>query len=757
MTIRSVVIRALGGCCLVLGLTSATARPQPPMPPPPLPIPRIDASIHVDGVLDEPAWQQAAVLEVPFEIQPGDNSPAPVRTECRLAYNENHLFVGFRVYDDHPDQIRAHLTDRDQCFRDDFVGVMIDPFNDERRGFEFFVNPLGVQMDLAVNDLSIDSNEDETWDGIWDSAGRITAEGYIVEMAIPFTTLRFPRTLGAQTWGLIADRNYPRDIRHIFFSVPLDRDRMGMLCQAGKVTGMAGIRPGRSLEFDPTVTAHRTDRRAAPLEADPDPFGFGAMANGKLRGDVGLSARWGITPNLSLNAAVNPDFSQVEADAVQLAINTRYALSYAEKRPFFMEAADFFATGLPAVYTRAVADPDWGVKLTGKEGAHAVGLFVARDARPNLIFPSNLGSNNGTLDAPATTAVARYRRDFGRAVTIGGLLTTREGKDYFNHLGGIDGHVRFGRGDLLRFQALGTSTHYPDSTAASFGQPARSFDGFGAVATLIHSRRAWTGWAEYEHKDPGFRADAGFIPRVDTRSAAAGLERHFYGEAGRWYTRLNFELNGSFTVDHDGRRTDQAVNIEAFYQGPFQSSVEMDLSRLDERYIDRTYPRKYGSIHAEIQPHKNLKLWYTQRGGDAIDYENGRGGVIFATGPGGQIDIGRHLHVFADETYERFRAGGGELYTTNVLDTRMVYQLNARAFLRALVQYVTIDRTAPLYGFPVLPHERELLTQLLASYKINPQTVFYLGCTDDHSGPSARRMLGIERTVFVKLGYAWLV
>jgi hypothetical protein len=680
-----------------------------------------------------------------------------VRTECLLAYDENHFYAGFRAYDDHPEQIRAHLTDRDQCFRDDFVGLMVDPFNDERRGFEFFVNPLGVQMDLAINDLSIESNEDETWDAIWGSAGRITPEGYVVEIAIPFTTLRFPRTAGAQTWGLIADRNYPRDIRHIIFSVPFDRDRMGMLCQAGKVTGMAGIRPGRSLEFDPTVTAHRTDVRIPPPDPGSDPFGFGAMENGEVRGDVGLSARWGITPNLSLNAAVNPDFSQVEADAVQLAINTRYALSYAEKRPFFMEAADFFATGLSAVYTRAVTDPDWGVKLTGKEGAHAVGSFVTRDAKPNLIFPSNLGSYSRPLGEEATTAVARYRHDFGRAVTIGGLMTARAGDDYYNRLGGIDGHVRVGRGDMILFQALGTQTRYPEQVAADNDQPARAFDGFGGVATFIHSRRDWTGWAEYEHKDPGFRADAGFVPRVDTRSAAAGLERTWQAEAGHWYTRLNVEVNGSRTIDHDGRRTDQSVSLESYYEGPLQTTVELDLSHLDELYLDRDYPKNYGSLHVETQPHKNLKLWYTQRGGDAIDYENARPGVIFATGPGVQLDVGRHLHFFADETYERFRVSGGTLYTTNVLDTRTVYQLNARAFVRAVVQYVTIDQTPALYTYPVPPHERQLLTQLLASYKINPQTVFYLGCTDEHYGPTASRMIAVERTIFVKVGYAWLV
>lgn len=338
--------------------TPATQAPQAPhviAAKIPHPVPRAASSVRVDGVLDEAAWGQALVLDLPFEIEPGDNVPPPVRTECLLAYDERNLYAAFRAFDPRVDQIRAHLSDRDAAYRDDFVGLMIDPFNDERRGFEFFVNPLGVQMDIARNDMTNDDPEDTTWDAIWDAAGRVTGDGYVVEMAIPFTALRFPRTDGAQTWGLVAFRAYPRSVRYQISSVPFDRDLSGFFRQAGKIVGFEGVTPGRNLEFDPTVTGQRTD-----VLGDS-----GHLEKEDQKVEAGLSARWGVTPNLSINAALNPDFSQVEADAVQLDVNNRFALQYAEKRPFFLEGSDFFATPLQAVYTRAVVDPAWGASSPG--------------------------------------------------------------------------------------------------------------------------------------------------------------------------------------------------------------------------------------------------------------------------------------------------------------------------------------------------------------------------------------------------------
>ncbi len=384
--------------------------------------------IRVDGVLDEPEWLSATSIDLPWEWFPQVNDPAAVRTEALLMFNETHLFVGFRASDPSPAQIRAHYADRDSAFLDDTVGLMIDTFNDQRRAFQFRVNPLGVQMESIVSD--IDQSEDWSWDIIWESKGRITPDGYVVEIAIPLNQLRFPRTSGPQTWSILAMRDYPRSVRHKLRSAPLDQSRNCTVCQFELVTGFRQIESGRNLELDPTLTAARTDTR--------DDFPEGELSSGDFEFDAGLSGRWNITPNITLNATINPDFSQVEADAARLDVNTTFAIYYPEKRPFFLEGAGFFSTPADLVFTRSVADPVAGLKLTGKEGAHAFGVFTALDEITNLIFPGFERSDSLSIDDQVLGSVLRYRRDVGSRSTIGGIYAGREGADgYSNHVYGF--------------------------------------------------------------------------------------------------------------------------------------------------------------------------------------------------------------------------------------------------------------------------------------------------------------------------------
>ena len=287
------------------------------------------SEIKVDGSLDENAWKDAVVIKLPYEWLPGDNIPALVDTDCLVTYDDHFFYVAVRCYDPEPSKIRAHLMDRDSVdtfIQDDHICLMIDTFNDERRCFQFRSNPLGVQADAILTE----GYEDFSWDTIWASAGKITDWGWAAEIAISFNQLRFPKTSEVQTWGFSIERSYPRNVRHRMRSHPIERDRTCIICQFNKITGMKGISPGVNIELDPTLTTIRTDRRE-DFPADPD----SPMKNGDIDPEPGLTARWGITPNLMLNATVNPDFSQIEADVRELEVNTRFAIQYPEKRPFF--------------------------------------------------------------------------------------------------------------------------------------------------------------------------------------------------------------------------------------------------------------------------------------------------------------------------------------------------------------------------------------------------------------------------------------
>jgi len=337
-------------------------------------LPRISGAVKIDGSLDDLAWRKALKIDVNIETNPGENVPAKVKTVAYLMEDGVNLYIAFDARDPNPKAIRAFLRDRDSAYNDDFVGVVIDSYNDERRAFEFFSNPLGAQMDLTNDDVN--HREDDSWNAIWDSAGKITESGYIVEMEIPLNQLRFPAADGKQTWGIDVLRMYPRDSRTRIGATPLDREINCYLCQVGKIQGFENVEPGRDLEIVPTVTASKNDTLDDPL--------VDSLQSGDMEAEAGLSIRWGITPDMTANLAINPDFSQIEADVAQLDVNNQFALFFPETRPFFLEGSDYFSTPIQAVFTRTVADPALGAKLTGKRGNNTYGAFATEDEITNL-------------------------------------------------------------------------------------------------------------------------------------------------------------------------------------------------------------------------------------------------------------------------------------------------------------------------------------------------------------------------------------
>jgi hypothetical protein len=711
--------------------------------------------IRVDGRLDEPAWQSAGKLDRFFEWRPGDNAEPPVKTECLVTYDDARLYIAFRCFDPEPSKIRAHLMDRDATdtlIQDDHIWFMLDTFNDERRAFQFRVNPLGVQADAVLSEL--DGVEDFSWDAIWESAGAVTDFGYTVEAALPFNQLRFPKTKGPQTWGFEAERSYPRNVRHRMSSHPRDRDRTCLLCQFNKITGFEGITPGLNMQFTPTLTVNRSDAR--------DNFPSGPMTTGPTGADAGLTARWGLTPNLMLNATANPDFSQVEADVAQLDVNTRFALYYPEKRPFFLEGADFFMTPIQAVFTRTVADPFWGAKVTGKIGRSAVGFFAARDRINNLLFPSNQGSGAASLDEDVTSGVFRYRYDLGRGSTLGALYAGRDGGDYRNQAGGVDGFLRLGQSDFIIFQFLRSDTRYPLSLAVEQGQPTGSFAGNALLAQYIRQTRSWFVAAAYQDVDPGFRADSGFLPRVDTRmvdlmTGVTVYGKRAGGKRGEWFNQIQFTARANRIEDHSGRLTDSRVALGAQYDGPLQSVVQIVGRWNQEYYAGKLYDTSDSVLMATVKPASGLSLGLLGNLANAIDYANARSAAALRVGPNAEFGLGLHLNLNVSYMLERLSRDEGRIYTANLLQGRLIYNVNTRCFLRAIAQFRDLDRNPGLYDYPVETKTRGLFTQFLFSYKLNAQTVLFLGYSDNSLGTREIDLTRTGRSFFFKIGYAWVL
>lgn len=709
----------------------------------PADVPRIDGKIAVDGRLDEPAWQQALLLSLPVETEPGENIPAAVRTEARVFYGKDAIYFGLECHDPEPAKIRARFAERDQFDADDLININLDTFNDERRNYFFGCNPLGVQRDGLET-----VGGDMSWDAIWDSAGRIHERGYTIEMAIPFSSLQFQRTAGPQVWGLDISRWLPRSQRHRLGLVPIGRDNNCYQCQFMKIRGFAGIKPGRRIELVPTLTGIKTDGR--------EPMPGGAFANVSQDLDPGLTAKWGVTPNLTLNATANPDFSQVEADARQLDVNQPFALYFQEKRPFFTEGADFFSTPFRAVYTRTLREPRWGLKLSGKEGANTVGAYFVEDELTNLIFPGSQGSGAASLDQLSSALVLRYKRDFGSRYTLGGLFTNRAGEDYFNRVYGFDGEARFSRSDKATFQFLGSATAYADAVALANGQPLGTLSGHAFGAQFEHQGRNLNFYAEYDDVGREFRADLGFMPRVDYREIEGGISYSWLRDRG-WWSRIQLGTSYERSEDQRGGFLFEMNSLNFAFRGAMQSALFLYGYRIREGFMGRIFPAWAAEAVGQFQPLAALQLNFYGSVGDHVDYENVRPGRKAQFNPGAYLTVGRRLAFSADYNYERMNVEGRELYTARIAQGKAIYHLNLRVLLRAIVQYVDYRYNVSHYTFPVDPVYKDFFSQFLFSYQLNPRTVLFLGYSDNALGTRDYRLTKSERTIFMKVSYSWQI
>lgn len=708
-------------------------------------VPKTDIKITIDALLDESAWEQALILELKYEVRPGENVTPPVKTEVLLMYNTDNLYAAFRCYDPDPSAIRAHLRDRDTIDGDDWIALVLDTFNDERRAYDFIVTAQGVQLDA----IETQTSGDDGWDAIWDCASEITDWGYAVEIAIPFSSFRFQRKEGPQVWGFDAVRRYPREHPYHIGLFPRDRSNNCYLCQAIKIKGFEGASPGRNIEFDPTIIGFRSDER--------DEFPHGNLKKKTQEAEFGLTAQWGITPNLTSNFTINPDFSQVEADAQQLDINEPFALFYQERRPFFTEGSDFFNSLEHIIYTRTMRNPSWGLKLTGKEGANTIGAYIVRDEITNLIFPNSQGSSSTSLDIANTSSVFRYKRDIGSNYNIGLIGTDRETDHYFNRVYGFDLDFRLTPTNQIQLLVLGSSTKYSDEIINDYNEPEGTLNDRLISFEYDHYTRTWSWWADYEDAGSKFRADLGYYPMVGYRNVEGGIFHTWNAEAGSWWAlfRVGNEIN--YFEELNGNPLRKQGSVWLSYDGTMQSSFSTELYRARRVYNNLNFDLTYLMIQGSFWPTSNLEVNVYSMLGDQIDYANTRLGERYRINPWLTTMLGNHVRLSFDHNYERMNVNDIRLYTANISQLSVVYQFNVRTFFRTIFQYVNYDYNPDNYSFDIDAQDERFFAQLLFSYKINPRTVLFLGYTDNYQGSQDFRLTQSNRTFFVKLGYAYVL
>ena len=425
-------------------------------------IPRVSTPPRIEDFLTmepSPAWKNKLAKAEKFRQRiPSDGAPVSERTEVYLGYDAKNLYAIFICFDHEPPQLRARLSRREDVFDDDFVELMLDTFNDHRHSYAFFVNPLGVQADALWTEGagSADNNFDMSFDTVWNSAGKVTDRGYVVWMAIPFRSLRFASS-DPQTWGILLARDLPRKNEKSFWPQYSSRIQ-GRLNQAGQATGMEKISPGRNFQLIPYGVFRSFKELDLRDPANPTYTQRAAF------GQFGLDAKAVLKDKFILDVTANPDFSQVESDDPQVTVNQRFEVEFPEKRPFFLENSNYFQTPIQLLFTRRIADPKWGVRLTGKDGPWSVGTLVAETDSPGeAVTPPNPDfAGNPLYGKHALFAIGRVSRDIGAQSSIGLLYADREAGGFFNRVGSIDGRFKLNENWTASVQGAYSATINPD-------------------------------------------------------------------------------------------------------------------------------------------------------------------------------------------------------------------------------------------------------------------------------------------------------
>ena len=730
-------------------------------------IPRIEAAARVDGTLDEEVWTHAARLTGFSQYLPVDGRPAEDSSEVLVWYAPDAIWFGVRAFEGHGSVVRATLADRDNISADDHVQILLDTFNDRRRALVFAVNPLGVQQDGVRSEglagaaggsnagFRFDGVVDLNPDYVYESRGRVTPAGYEIEVRIPFKSLRYQGS-ATQDWGL----QIVRVTQHSAYEdtwTPVVRANASYLIQAGRIVGLTGLRRGLVMDVTPEATM-RVDGGSTGSDyvySEPEPT-------------LGGTARWGLTQNLSLNATVNPDFSQVEADVGQVTVNERFSLFFPEKRPFFLEGLEQFDTPNALIYMRRIQDPIAGAKLTGKTGPLAIAYLAAVDDYRPFVSSERAIYN-----------LLRLRRDLGTSSHLGLAYTDRVEGDRFNRVIALDTRLVW---KTIWFSSAQVATSWTNGT------PGYLWD----ITFYDRTGRNYGNHGELIGISPGFQAASGFVNRTGFSQARIFNRFSRYGKPGALFEQITtfigvepiwrYEEVLQSTIEGTLSQT-----VLFTMRGGWGARVAWNNSHL--RFDESAYAQLYEANGAAfVVPHGLYNLWGVSAG---LNTPNRAFSANFGMGYNGQpvfaearrgnqvgVEVGVSwrptdaLRMEAQWVHRRLtRAADDSRFSlANIPRVKVEYQLSRAVFIRYVGQYVAQEQAAlvsPNTGGPVRGGSptgpfvgasgfNQFRNDLLFSYRPTPGTVLFFGYGALLMEDQSFRFADLRRIgdgVFIKASY----
>lgn len=716
-----------------------------PVYQPKLQVSKTAGKIRIDGQLDDSGWRGVASADNFAEHRPGDQTKPPVETKAFITYDEDKLYVSFVCFDD-PTAIRASYAERERVFDDDNVVLLIDTYGDAAWAYTLNVNPYGIQADAL---WSPNTGEDRGFDLIWESAGAVTDSGYQVEMAIPFAALRFP-SREQQTWKIDFYRNHPRETQRAYSWAAYDRNEQCWPCQWGTVTGIEHVSPGKGIELISAWVGQQDGNLSQTMvtESETENTRLGSydydFDYAKALGALSLGGKYSLSSDITVEATYNPDFSQIEADAGQIDVNTTFALFYPERRPFFQEGSDLFRTLFNSYYSRTINDPVFAAKVTARGSRTGFGYLIARDENSPITLPFEEFSDY-LLAGKSTVNILRLRQSLGSSAHAGIIATHRR----FDEGGSgsviaADGRIRFAPTLSLDYQLI--AAHTDEANDPSFTQSGRfaylqeqylnddsltaafdgeSYWGHGGLAVLRWWTRTWNASLNYWEVSPTYRADNGFDPKINRRDLTMAVGYQHRPAAGL-FVNVNPLIETGGVWNYDGVNKERFVRVHLFNQLSMAQTTFHTIFALREELL-KSFDTKYNDLWGFYQE-GSARLGDPVAFGGDVTY--GRrlarryGEKARILDLNGWTEIKPHDRIRMSQWINFTRAQAldddAELFKTYIYHTRIDYQISRPLTFRLVAEYN--DGSESWSIDPLL------------TYRINPFSVLYVGSSSSYTG-----------------------
>jgi hypothetical protein len=686
-------------------------------------IPKLSHPVRLadfEGMTPRPGIK-AEMAEIDSFVQssPTDGHSPTQKTVAYIGHTTSTLYVVFLCFDTAPRQIRAHLARRENVQNDDNVSVLLDTFQDRRRGVLFQLNPVGVQADAAWTEGNQDP--DYSYDQVWDSEGQVTQKGWMALFAIPFRSLRFRPT--GLAWGVVLTRNLPRNSETDNWP-RISSNVTGTLPQEGTFRGIEGVTGSHNVQINPygLMQNEKTLNRLDPLA----PY----FSNRKLEGTIGGDVKVILHDTIVLDGTINPDFSQVESDQPQFTVNQRYSVFFPELRPFFLENANYFTTPIDLLNTRNIIHPEFGGRVTGKVGKTNIGLLAIDDKAPGEVY----APANGNYQKHALFAVARVSQDFGKGSNLGAIYTDEEFAGSWNRIGGIDFTARLNEKWTVQGQAVESSTKALDGSYSA--GPASKLE----ISRQGHSFNLFNTIRDYSS---GFQSQVGYIQTSNFYQDSTHLNYQWYPKNSALQS-IGWEANNQVAWDHSGNRIYHYTTVSPFLALAGSSTI----APLFGENSDTVGPQNGYPLDHNVNFTENfagLVLRSAPLRQLSFNIVGTRGGNPNYSPPAGKTPFLMdqfYLQAFvttqpfrsltADETYlldRNFsRIDQAFVFENQTLRTKLNYQFTRALSARVIVQY---DSVLANTRETSLVRTKQVSTEALLTWLPHPGTAIYVGYNSD--------------------------